>query len=151
LPSLPHPRYGRAALADAAHVRALRSADIVLTILFIVAAAHGPDVKLGLGVSAPGPNEIVVKVEGRDTRVKLAGVPADSDSARLFLQCLVANRVLRVDAKHGRAWMLDEIEVADHVRRYLDNPGALDPCDAGRAAYVGATDPLPRVQRKKGT
>lgn len=107
--------------------------------------------KLGLGVSAPSPNEIVVKIEGKDARVKLAGVSAGSDSARLFLQCLVASRVLRVDAKRGRVWMLDDIEVADHVRRYLDNPGTLDPCDAGKAAYVGATDPLPRVQRKKGT
>ena len=106
---------------------------------------------IGLGVSAPSPNEIVVKMAGKDTRVKLARLAADSDAGRLFLQCLVANRVIRVDAKHGRAWTLDEVEVSDTVRRYLDSPGSLDPCDAGRAAYVGATDPLPRVVRKKGT
>jgi hypothetical protein len=93
---------------------------------------------------------VAVKIAGKDTRVKLAGLPADSDSGRLFLQCLVANRVLRIDPKHGRAWTLDEVEVSDSVQRYLDAPGSLDPCDAGRAAYVGPTDPLPRVQRKKG-
>jgi hypothetical protein len=104
---------------------------------------------IGLGVGAPSPNQILVKIAGKDTRVKLAAVPADSDTGRLFLQCLVANRVMRVDAKRGRAWMLDEVEVSDHMRRYLENPGSLDPCDAGRAAYAGATDPLPRVRRKQ--
>jgi len=106
---------------------------------------------IGRGVSAPTPNEIVVKIAGKDTRVKLANVPADSDSGKLFLQCLVANRVMRVDPRHGRAWMLDEVEVSDTVRHYVENPGSLDPCDAGRAAYVGATDALPRVVRRKGT
>ena len=91
----------------------------------------------------------MVKIAGKDRRVRLANLPADSDSGKLFLQCLVANRVMRVDSKHGRAWMLDEAEVGDTVRRYVENPGSLDPCDAGRAAYVGSTDPLPRVQRKK--
>ncbi len=106
---------------------------------------------IALGVSAPAANEIVVKIAGKDTRMKLASLPGDSDSGKLFLQCLVTNRVMRVDAKHSRAWMLDDIEVSDHVRRYLENPGSLDPCDAGRAAYVGPADPLPRVARKKGT
>lgn len=114
-------------------------------------AAHGPDVVIGLGIGAPAANEILVKLRGTDTRVKLARVPAGSDEARLFLQCLVAKRVLRVDAKHGRAWMLDEVEVNDTVLRYMEKPAAMDPCDAGRDSYVGPTDPLPRVQRKKGT
>lgn len=114
-------------------------------------AAHGPDVVIGLGIGAPAANEILIKIRGTDTRLKLARVPAGSDQARLFLQCLVAKRVMRVDAKHGRAWMLDEVEVNDTVLRYLENPAAIDPCEAGRDAYVGPTDPLPRVQRKKGT
>jgi len=114
-------------------------------------AAHGPDVVIGLGIGAPAANEILVKIGGTDRRVKLARVPAGSDEARLFLQCLVSKRVVRVDPKHGRAWMLDEVEVNDTVLRYLENPSANDPCEAGRDAYVGPTDPLPRVQRKKGT
>ncbi len=114
-------------------------------------AAHGPDVVIGLGVGAPSSNEIVVKVAGKDMPVRLARVPAESDQARLFLQCLVAKRVLRVDPKHGRAWMLDEAEISDTVRQYLENPTAADPCEAGRAAYIAPTDPLPPVQRKKGT
>lgn len=112
-------------------------------------AAHGPDVVIGLGIGAPAANEILVKIRGTDTRVKLARVPAGSDEARLFLQCLVAKRIVRVDPKRGRAWMLDEVEVNDTVRRYLENPSSLDPCDAGRTAYVGPNDPLPPVQRKK--
>jgi hypothetical protein len=114
-------------------------------------AAHGPGVVIGLGVAAPSASEIVVKIGGNDTRVKLAGVPAGSDQAQLFLQCLVTKRVLRVDPKRGRAWMLDEVEVNQTVLRYLENPSAMDPCEAGRYAYVGPTDPLPPVQRKKGT
>jgi len=114
-------------------------------------AAHGPDVAIGLGIGAPAANEILVKIRGTDTRVTLARVPAGSDQARLFLQCLVAKRVMRVDAKHGRAWMLDDVEVNDTVLRYLEKPAAIDPCEAGRDAYIGPTDPLPRVQRKKGT
>jgi hypothetical protein len=114
-------------------------------------AAHGPDVVIGLGIGAPASNEILVKVRGTDTRVKLARVPAGSDQGRLFLQCLVAKRVMRVSTKQGRAWMLDEEEVSDTVLRYLENPAGIDPCEAGRDAYVGPTDPLPRVRRKKGT
>lgn len=114
-------------------------------------AAHGPDVVIGLGIGAPAANEILVKIRGTDTRVKLARVPAGTDEARLFLQCMVAKRVMRVDPKHGRAWMLDEAEVSDTVLRYLEEPPASDPCEAGRDAYTGPTDPLPRVQRKKGT
>jgi hypothetical protein len=112
-------------------------------------AAHGPDVVIGLGIGAPAANEILVKLRGTDTRVKLARVPAGSDEARLFLQCLVAKRVVRVDAKHGRAWMLDEVEVNDTVLRYIEKPAAIDPCEAGRAAYVGQADPLPPVRRKR--
>ena len=92
-----------------------------------------------------------MKIAGADTHVKLTGVPVDSDAGRLFLQCLVAKRVMRVDAKHGRAWMLDEVEVNDSVRQYLASPSSLDPCEAGRYTYIAPTDPLPPVQRKKGT
>ena len=113
-------------------------------------AAHAPGVLVGLGVGAEGSNEIVVKIGGKDTRVKLARLEPGSDAVRLFLQCLVAKRVVRVDPKHGRAWMLDEVEISDSVRQFLDHPTSLEPCDAGRVAYVGPTEPLPPVQRKKG-
>ncbi len=114
-------------------------------------AAHGPDVRIALGVGASASNEIVVKIAGKDTRVKLARASAGSDQGRLFLQCLVAKRVVRVDAKHGRAWMLDEVEISDTLRRYLERPSSQDPCDAGRLAYGSPADPLPVVRRKKGT
>jgi hypothetical protein len=111
-------------------------------------AAHAPGVAIGLGVGAVKSNEIIVKLGGEDIKVKLAHLPADSDQARLFLQCLVAKRIVRVDAKRGQAWMLDEVEVNESVRRYLASPGSLDPCDAGRSAYIGPNDPLPVVRRK---
>ena len=113
-------------------------------------AAHRPGVVIGLGVGAAGANEVIVKIQGKDTRVKLAGLKPGSDEARLFLQCLVAKRVVRIDPKQGRAWLLDEVEINDRMRRFLENPPSLDPCDAGRGAYATPNDPLPVVQRKKG-
>ena len=115
-------------------------------------AAHAPGVAIGLGVGASASNEVVVKIGGENTTtVRLGRLPAESDQGRLFLQCLVAKRIARVDAKHGRAWMLDEVEVNETLRQYLENPSSLDPCDAGPAAYIAPTDPLPPVQREKGT
>ena len=113
----------------------------------ITPAAHGHDVVLGLGVGAVRGNEIVVKIAGRDTHVKLARLPEESDAARLYLHCLVAKHVIRVDPKRGRAWTLDEVEVSERVRRYLDDPSSGEPCDAASDPNA----PLPRVQRKKGT
>lgn len=112
--------------------------------------ARASGVVIGLGVGAAGANEVIVKIHGKDTRVKLANVAPGSDQARLFLQCLVAKRVVRIDPKHGRAWTLDEVEINDRVRRFIENPPSLDPCDAGRDAYASPNDPLPVVQRKKG-
>ena len=119
--------------------------------LFFAAASHTPGAVVALGVGAPASNEITVKIEGQDRRVKLAGVEAGSDAARLFLQCLIGKHVVRVDAKRGRAWTLDDVEVNRRVREFLANPPSLDPCEAARTTSTAPAEPLPRVQRKRGT
>jgi hypothetical protein len=102
---------------------------------------------IGLGVHAPASNELIVLVDGKETHVTLADVPAGNDPARDFVRCLINKRVLRVDAKHGKAWLLDGRLVSDYVNEFIGTRTAADPCAIGRAAYTpqapraGATEP----------
>jgi hypothetical protein len=102
---------------------------------------------IGLGVHAPASNELIVLVDGKETHVTLAGVPAGNDPARDFVRCLINKRVLRVDAKHGKAWLLDGRLVSDYVNEFIGTRTSADPCAIGRAAYTpqvpraGATEP----------
>jgi hypothetical protein len=91
---------------------------------------------IGLGVHAPASNELIVLVDGKETRVTLAGVAAGSEPAREFVRCLIKKRVLRVDAKHGKAWLLDGRLVSDYVNEFVGTKTAADPCAIGRAAYT---------------
>lgn len=97
---------------------------------------------IGLGVHAPASNEVIVSVNGQETHVHLAGVPGDSEPGRDFLRCLINKRVVRVDAKRGKVWMLDGTLANDHVVEFLGTRTAADPCAIGRAAYVPQTPPL---------
>jgi len=95
---------------------------------------------VALGVGASSASEVVVKIDGKDTTVKLAGAPAEGTyPAQAFLQCLVAERVMRVDRASGRVMLLDGTSVADHLAEFLQTRTLSDPCMLGKAAYVHAT------------
>ena len=112
----------------------------VLAVPLIAAAA--PRGTIALGVGASSASEVIVKIEGKTTTVKLAGVNNGTYAGQAFLQCLVAKRILRVDRAAGRVTMLDGTSVADHVAEFLQTKTASDPCALGKASYVPATPPL---------
>jgi len=112
----------------------------VLALPLIAAAA--PKGTIALGVGASSSTEVVVKIDGKNTTVKLAGVNNGTYAGQAFLQCLVANRIVRVDRAAGRVTMLDGSSVADHVAEFLQTKTTSDPCALGKAAYVSATPPL---------
>ena len=114
-------------------------------------------VALALGVGAADSNVIVVKIDGKETRVTLAGVNAGSERGAAFAQCLVAGRVLRVSGSHSAATvtMLDDSAVSAHIAEFLGTQTSSDPCALGKAAYqpkmprAAAVAPLPVVTKKK--
>jgi hypothetical protein len=108
---------------------------VFLAISLLAATAHGADV-VALGVGASKANEVIVRIAGQATNVRLEGVPDASDAARSFLQCLVAGRVVRVDVAHGKVTLLDGNTANDHVLEYLQTKTQIDPCSLGKAAYV---------------
>ncbi|HJW93006.1 MAG TPA: hypothetical protein VJ901_05270 [Thermoanaerobaculia bacterium] len=90
-------------------------------------------VLLGLGIGAKDPNHIVVKIDGTDRVIDLKA-NASGDAAQKFLQCLVAGRVLKVSKDHVK--LLDDNDVADHLREFMQSRTAADPCTLGKAAYT---------------
>src|SRR5688572_19699604 len=100
---------------------------------------------IGLGVGANDSNSIVVRIDGKERRVTLAGVPAGSERGAAFAQCLVAGRVLRIKGPHSAATvtMLDDNSVGSHVEEFLQTSTTSDPCTIGKAAYQ------PRVSTPK--
>lgn len=105
-------------------------------------AAATPKGTIALGIGASSSSEVTVKINGKNTTVKLAGVNNGTYAGQAFLQCLVANRIVRVDRAAGRVTMLDGSSVADHVAEFLQTKTTTDPCALGKAAYVSATPAL---------
>ena len=117
---------------------------------------------IGLGVGATDSNSIVVRIDGKETPVILAGVSGGSERGTAFLQCLVAGRVVHVKGSRGAAtvMLLDDTSVAAHVAEFLQTNTSSDPCTIGKGAYqplplheaaaaaVTATTPLPVVIKK---
>ena len=115
---------------------------LLAAFLAVPLLAAAPRGTIALGVGAASSNEIVVKIDGKNATIKLAGVGAGTYAAQAFLQCLVANRVIRVDRVAGRATMLDGSSVSDHVAEFLQTQTSSDPCALGKAAYVAQTPAL---------
>jgi len=92
---------------------------------------------IALGVGATDSNSLVVRIDGKETRVTLAGVDGGSERGAAFAKCLVAGRVLRIKGPHSAATvtMLDDSSVASHVAEFLQTNTASDPCTIGKAAY----------------
>ena len=93
-----------------------------------------------MGVGAIDSNAIVVRSEGKESAVTLAGVQAGSTTATAFLKCLVAGRVVRIKGPSTAATvlLLDDTSVADYVNEFLQSKTSMDPCALGKAAYRGA-------------
>ena len=114
-------------------------------------------VALALGVGAADSNVIVVKIDGKETRVTLSGVNAGSERGTAFAQCLVAGRVVRITGPHSAAkvTLLDDTAVSAHIAEFLGTQTSSDPCALGKAAYqpkaprAVAVAPLPVVTKKK--
>lgn len=92
---------------------------------------------VALGVGATDSNSIVVRLDGKETAIKLAGVSAGDARAAAFAQCLVAGRVVRISGPRSAATvrLLDDTSVAAHVSEFLQTQTAADPCAVGKAAY----------------
>jgi len=92
---------------------------------------------IALGVGATDSNSIVVRIDGKETRVTLAGVAGGSERGAAFAKCLVAGRVLRIKGPHSAATvtLLDDTSVAGHVAEFLQTNTTSDPCTIGKAAY----------------
>jgi hypothetical protein len=112
---------------------------IAIAVLSISIAAVSHAATIALGVGAIAPNEVIAKIEGHDSHLRLAGVkPSGDPAAATFLRCLVAGRVLRVQPSSGgssKVTMLDGSVVADLVNEYFDTTTKIDPCALGKAAY----------------
>lgn len=112
---------------------------IAIAVLSISLAAVSHAATIALGVGAVAPNEVIVKIDGHDAHLRLAGVkPSGDPAAATFLRCLVAGRVLRVQPSSGgtaKMTMLDDSVVADLVNEYFDTTTKIDPCALGKAAY----------------
>ncbi|HXH94255.1 MAG TPA: hypothetical protein VNN25_21950 [Thermoanaerobaculia bacterium] len=112
---------------------------IAIAVLSMSLAAVSHAVTIALGVGAIAPNEVIVKIDGHDSHLRIAGVkPSGDPAAATFLRCLVAGRVLRVQPSSGGAakiTMLDDSVVADLVNEYFDTTTKIDPCALGKAAY----------------
>ncbi len=112
---------------------------IAIAVLSISLAAVSHAATIALGVGAVAPNEVIVKIDGHDSHLRLAGVkPSGDPAAATFLRCLVAGRVLRVQpssAGTAKITMLDDSVVADLVNEYFDTTTKIDPCALGKAAY----------------
>lgn len=105
-------------------------------------AAAPPRGVVGLGVGAASSNEVVVKINGKNETIKLAGIKNGTYAGQAFLQCLMARRIVRVDRAAGRVTMLDGSSVADHLAEFLLSKTESDPCAIGKAAYAPAMPPL---------
>jgi len=99
---------------------------------FLLAAAA----TVALGVGAASSTEVIVKVNGTDRTVKVAGAPTGNQSSKVFLQCLVAKRVLKING--GDVTMLDGSKVVDHLNEFAQSKTSADPCTLGKAAYPSA-------------
>lgn len=95
---------------------------------------------VALGVGASSSTEVIVKINGKDTVVSVAGAPAGNQASKQFLQCLVARRVLRVSGH--KVTMLDGTSVADHLKEFATSQTTADACELGKAAYTPTTPPL---------
>lgn len=115
----------------------MKRVALLLAVFSFAASIDAAEV-VALGVGASASNVATVKINGKPTSVTLHGVPAGSDAARLFLQCLVANRVVRVDLAKGKVVMLDGNSANDHVNEYLQTKTEVEPCALGKAAYKPA-------------
>jgi hypothetical protein len=115
---------------------------VIFAVLAVSLVAAAPRGTIALGVGASSSSEVVVKIDGKNATVKLAGVNNGTYAGQAFLQCLVANRVLHVDRAAGRVTLLDGTSVADHVAEFLQTRTATDPCALGKAAYVPLAPPL---------
>src|SRR5436190_10843400 len=103
--------------------------------LSLYAAAPAGEVALGLG--ATDSSLIVVRIDGKETNVRLAGAVAGNERGAEFLKCLVAGRVVRIRGSHSAAtvMLLDDTNVAAHVAEFLQTSTASDPCTIGKGAY----------------
>jgi hypothetical protein len=115
-----------------------------------------------MGVGAADSNTLIVRIDGKETRVTVAGVGAGSERGTAFAQCLVAGRVLRISGPHSAAkvTLLDDSAVSAHIAEFLQSQTSADPCTLGKAAYQpkmpragapasAAVAPLPAVTKKK--
>ncbi|MEA2162896.1 MAG: hypothetical protein QOK37_1023 [Thermoanaerobaculia bacterium] len=110
---------------------------IALLSLSVAAASQAATVALGVGATSPG--EITVKIDGRDSHLRLDGVkPSGDPAATAFLNCLVAGRVVRVEktaAGMSKVTMLDGTPVSQLINEFFDTTTKIDPCVLGKAAY----------------
>src|SRR5213593_4704450 len=76
---------------------------------------------VALGVGATDSNSIVVRIDGKETPITLAGVAGGSERGAAFAKCLVAGRVLHVKGPYSAATvtLLDDASVAAHVAEFL--------------------------------
>lgn len=102
---------------------------------------------IALGVGANDANSLVVRIDGKETRITLAGVDGGSERGAAFAKCLVAGRVLRIKGPHSAATvtLLDDSSVAAHVAEFLQTNTASDPCTIGKAAYQPAKPSAPKT------
>jgi hypothetical protein len=115
---------------------------LLFAVLALPLIAAAPKGTIALGVGAASSSEVIVKIAGKNVNVKLAGVNNGTYAGQAFLQCLVAQRIVRVDRTAGRVTMLDGSSVADHVAEFLQTKTTTDPCALGKAAYVSQTPAL---------
>ncbi len=108
----------------------------------LMAATPPPKGVVGLGVGAASSTDVIVKINGKNETVKLAGIKNGTYAGQAFLNCLVQQRIVRVDRTANRVTLLDGSSVADHLAEFLLSKTSTDPCAIGKAAYTPATPPL---------
>ena len=115
-------------------------AAATLTASALAAAKPAVSSIIGMGVGANAGNAVTVRIDGKPTLVHLANVPAGDERAQAFLQCVVKDRVIRVEQpKRGadaRLVLLDGTDVNTQVAEFLQSQTQADPCTLGKAVYT---------------
>ncbi len=88
----------------------------------------------GLGVGASAPDSVQLRVDGKVKTYKVAS-ESPTPAAQSFLNCLVAGRVLKIEAGGKKLLMLDNSDVAMLLHEFTQSKTTIDPCDLGKAAY----------------
>lgn len=114
-------------------MRSVHAALLLLSLVPLSASAQ----TFGLGVGASSPDSVDLRVDGKVKTFHVAA-EAPTPATQAFLNCLVAGRVVQIEAGGKKLAMLDKSDVAMLLHEFSQSKTTVDPCTLGKAAYKPA-------------